>query len=99
MATQTNQAPSVGGKWPKGGEIAEGIQIQRLRTEAAQAGDHAQVLLCDRALGAVTLDDDTTIESLRIAAFLSASDKRRIAALTDEECWGACLDALSQEAA
>jgi len=88
MATQTNQAPSVGAE-----------QIRALRTEAAQAGDHAQVLICDRALGAVTLDDDSTIESLRIAAFLSRGDKRRIAALTDEGCWQVCVDALSQEAA
>jgi len=69
-------------------------QIKTLRTEAAQAGDHAQVLICDRATGDVVLDGDTTIDSLRIAAFLSAADKRRIAALSDDECWDACVDAI-----
>jgi hypothetical protein len=54
-------------------------QIHALRTEAATAGDHAQVLICDIALGAIVLDEDTTIESLRIAAFVSSDDRRRIA--------------------
>jgi hypothetical protein len=75
-------------------------QIEALRTEAGQAGDHAQVLLCDLALGAVTLDEDTTLDSLRIAAFLSAADKRRIAAMDPSDYRAACADAIhSAEAA
>jgi len=65
-------------------------QIKALRTEAAQAGDHAQVLLCDLALGEVELDEDTTIESLRIAAFLSSSDKRRIAEMDPSDYRSEC---------
>ena len=87
MATQTNQAPSVGAE-----------QIRALRTEAAQAGDHAQVLICDRALGAVELDSDTPIEGLRVAAWVSPRDLRRIAALSDDECWQACAEAISLSA-
>ena len=53
--------------------------IRALRTEAGSAGDHAQVLICDIAVGDVVLDEDTTIESLRIAAFIAPNDQRRIA--------------------
>lgn len=59
--------------------------IRQLRTEAARHGDHAQALLCDLALGDVALDEDTTIESLRIAAFLSPADRRRIGAMDPDD--------------
>ena len=68
--------------------------IRTLRTEAAQHGDHAQALLCDLALGAVVLDEDTTIASLRIAAFLSPKDRRRIAAMDPAEYRSACEDVI-----
>ena len=54
-------------------------QIKALRTEAAQAGDHAQALICDIATGAV--DPDEGYEHLRIWSFLSKADQRKIAKL------------------
>lgn len=69
-------------------------QIQDLRQEAASAGDHAQVLLCDLALGHVELDEDTPIDSLRIACFLTPYDKRRIAAMDPSDYREACEQAL-----
>lgn len=60
-------------------EAITGAQIRALRTEAAAAGDHAQALICDIALGEVVLDEDTTIDSLRIATVISPRDQRRIA--------------------
>jgi len=60
-------------------------EIRQLRTESAAQGDHAQVLICDLAVGDVILDEDTTLESLQIASFLSASDRRRIAAMTGDD--------------
>lgn len=69
-------------------------QIRQLRTEAASAGDHSQVLLCDLAVGDVVLDDDTTIDSLRIAAFLSASDRSRIAAMSVDDARLCCREAI-----
>lgn len=65
-------------------------QIETLRTEAAAAGDHAQALLCDLALGDVTIDEDTTLESLRIAAFLSSADKRRISGMDADAARAEC---------
>lgn len=47
-------------------------RIQQLRTEAAAAGDHAQVLICYIATGEVAP------MSLWVMAFLSAADRRRI---------------------
>ena len=64
--------------------------IRTLRTESSAAGDHAMALICDLATGDVVIDEDTTMESLRISTFLSAKDKRRISALdadsAREEC-------------
>jgi len=65
-------------------------QIESLRAEAAKAGDHAGALICDLALGEVVLDEDTTIESLRISAFISATDKRRIAAMDGDDYRAEC---------
>jgi len=50
--------------------------IRTLETNAAQAGDHAMVLICQIALGEVELDADTTIASLPIAAFIDAAGQR-----------------------
>ena len=65
-------------------------QIRALRRESAAAGDHAQALLCDLALGDVVLDENTSIDSLRIASFLSPREKRRISTMDPgdyrEEC-------------
>lgn len=69
-------------------------QIQDLRQEAVSARDHAQALLCDLALGHVELDEDTSIDSLRIACFLSPYDKRRIAAIDPSDYREACAQAL-----
>lgn len=69
--------------------------IRQLRNEAATAGDHAQVLICDIATGAVELSEDVTIDSLRISAFLSPSDKRRIAAMSARECREVCARAVA----
>ena len=65
-------------------------QLQQLRDEAATAGDHAQVLICDLATGDVTLDEYTTLDSLRVAAFLSPQDRRRIAGMSAEDALFAC---------
>ena len=76
-------------------------QIEALRKESARAGDHAQVLICDLATGDVVLDADTTIESLRISAFLSPGERRRIAAMGPDdyraECARVIADADAQE--
>ena len=69
-------------------------QISQLRDAAGEAGDHAQVLLCDLALGRVELDEDTTIESLRIAKFLDADDKRRISEMDPADYRAACEDVI-----
>jgi hypothetical protein len=69
-------------------------QIRALRREAASAGDHAQALLCDLALGTVVLDEDTPIEALRIARFLSPEDKRRISAMDPEDYREECVLAI-----
>lgn len=65
-------------------------QIAALRAESAKAGDHAQVLICDLALGAVVLDEDTTIESMRISTFLSPADRRRISNMDPDDYRAAC---------
>ena len=69
-------------------------QIRALRQEAASAGDHAQVLLCDLALGDVELDEDTPFKGLRITGFLSPRDKRRIAAMSPDDYREACASAI-----
>lgn len=63
-------------------------QIAALRTAAAQAGDHSQVLLCDRALGAV--DSDEGLDHLRIWTFIGEADRRLHRSLTDAECRDIC---------
>jgi hypothetical protein len=66
-------------------------RIEQLATSAAQAGDHAMVLICKIALAEVVLDEDTTIDSLLIAAFLSSDDKREIG-----ERWGTADEARAE---
>lgn len=73
--------------------------IRQLRTEAARAGDHTQALICDLALGDVTIDEDTTIESLRIATFLSSDAKRKIAAMDQDDARVECERVLRAAAA
>lgn len=78
-------------------------RIEQLATSAAQAGDHAQVLVCRIALGEVVLDEDATIYGLPIAALLSPADRRRIGerwATMDEaraECARVIADAAAQD--
>lgn len=60
------------------GKDVTNAQIRELHREAASAGDHAQALLCDLALGNV---DPNAIDTLRVSSFLSPSERRRIAAM------------------
>lgn len=69
-------------------------QIATLRAEAATAGDHAQVLICDLALGTIEINEDTTIESLHVATFLSDKDRRRISEMDPDDYRTACADAI-----
>lgn len=69
-------------------------QIRALRREAGSAGDLAQVLLCDLALGVVVLDEDTPLKSLRAMSFLSPRDKRRISEMAPEEYRAECARAI-----
>ena len=66
-------------------------QIRDLRREAVSAGDHAQALLCDLALGNV---DPDAIDTLRVSSFLSPSERRRIAAMDPEDYRQACERAI-----
>ncbi len=66
--------------------------IKDLRTEAAQHGDHAQVLICDIATGDV--DPDDGYDHLHIWSFLSKDDQRKIAQLDSEAARSVCADAL-----
>jgi len=75
------------------GKAVTNAQIRELRQDAASAGDHAQALLCDLALGHV---DPDSIDSLRVASFLSPHDKRRITAMNPEEYRQACQRAIQQ---
>ena len=75
------------------GDVTD-AQIRALRREAASAGDHAQALICDLALGDVVLDEDTTIDSLRIASFLSPRDKREISEMDPDDYRAACERAI-----
>jgi len=69
-------------------------QIRALRTEAAQAGDHAQALICDVAIGDV--DPDDGYEHLRIWPLLSKRDQGRVAGIsTSDEARAICASALS----
>ncbi len=68
--------------------------IKGLRNAAATAGDHAMVLICDLHAGDVVLDEDTTIESLQIASFLSPIDLRRIAAMDADDLEAAVVEAI-----
>lgn len=70
-------------------------QIRELRTGAAQHGDHAMALICDLAVGDVVLDEDTTIDSLRIASFIDKSDQIKIASMDRAACRAKCLDAIN----
>ncbi len=73
---------------------ASDAQIRALRAEAAQAGDHAQALICDIATGDV--DPDDGYEHLRIWSFLSRRDQRRVAEIsTRGEARAVCASALS----
>lgn len=74
-------------------------QIRALRDESTRAGDHAQALICELALGEVKLDADTTLESLRIAAFLSPSEKCRISAMDADDCRDECVRVIDDAAA
>ena len=65
--------------------------IRNLETNAAQAGDHAMVLICRLALAGVVLDEATTIASLPIASFIEPSLRRRIG-----ERWGAADEARAE---
>lgn len=67
--------------------------IQGLRTAAATAGDHAMVLICDLHTGDVDIAD-TGIETLRIAAFLSPADVRRIGAMDSTDLEEAVVEAI-----
>jgi hypothetical protein len=67
-------------------------QIKALRTEAAQAGDHAQALICDIATGAV--DPDDGYDHLRIWSFLSKADQRKIAKLDTDAARAVCAEAI-----
>ena len=67
-------------------------QIKTLRTEAAQAGDHAQALICDIATGAV--DPDEGYEHLRIWSFLSKADQRKIAKLDIDAAREVCAEVI-----
>ncbi len=70
------------------------IEIHALGNAAGQRGDHAQALLCDLALGTIVLDEDTSIDALPIACFLSPRDKRQIAAMNPDDYRAACERAI-----
>jgi len=63
-------------------------QIRSLRSEAAQAGDEVQVIICDIALnGRLDMDDyDMSISPAKIAG---------LRAMTQEEALVECADAIS----
>jgi hypothetical protein len=69
-------------------------QIQRLRIEAAEAGDLAQIVMCDRALGSTdTADDYMPPEPHERAACAAALD------MSADEARAACAAAISVDLA
>lgn len=68
-------------------------QIRALQNEASDAGDDVQVAICVVALdGSIDLDDYAALS-------LSASDRKRVRAMSREEAIRACVEALNSAAA
>jgi hypothetical protein len=70
--------------------IVSDKQIKALGSEAAKAGDLAQVLICDIATGAVDPDDDHP----RIWSLLSKADQRKIANLDTDGARAICAEVI-----
>lgn len=67
--------------------------IRALHANAGTAGDHAQAMICDIALGLV--DADAGYDHLQIWSFLSESDKRKIRQLDAHTAREACVDVIA----
>lgn len=76
------------------GENTTDDQIAALRGEAGTAGDHAQALICDIALG--TVDSNDGYEHLRIWSFLSTDDKHRIRQLDAQTARDICIGVITE---
>lgn len=68
-------------------------RIRQLRAQAASAGDHAQVLVCDIALGDVEPGD---LERLHVWTFVRPeSTRQRIREMDQDAAIDACAEAIA----
>ena len=77
-------------------------QIRALRSEAAQAGDVAQTVICDLATGDLDLDGDKSASRLAQVVdtypALTRDECRRIADMSEDEARAECARVLSSSA-